>query len=312
MPMNSRASDKMKLRDLRVLMMVAQTGSMGKAAASLNTCQPAISRSIRDLERTLGVRLLDRLSHGVEPTTYGRALLNCGNAVFDNLRDGLRAIEFLADPSAGEVKIGCNPILASTFVPLIIDNLARKYPRMSFGVEAGTNENLRQLIIDRRVDLVICRRFKTERDQPIAFEPLYEDTYVVAAGVDSPLLQRRKIELREIIDEPWILSPPEAVIGSASKRAFLANRLPFPRAAVTSVSPELRLALLATGRFLTILPTSLMRFGPRKVELRILPVDLKMARETIGLATLSGRTLGPAAELVADYARKASRADAKI
>ena len=104
MRMNSRTSERMKLRDLKVLLTVAQAGSMGKAAANLNTCQPAISRSIRDLERMLGVRLLDRHAHGVEPTACGRALLNCGNAVFDDLRDGLRAIEFLADPSAGDRK----------------------------------------------------------------------------------------------------------------------------------------------------------------------------------------------------------------
>ena len=286
-----------------LLLTVAQAGSMGKAAANLNTCQPAISRSIRDLERMLGVRLLDRHAHGVEPTACGRALLNCGNAVFDDLRDGLRAIEFLADPTAGEVKIGCNPALAATFVPHVINRLTRKYPRMSFGVEAAVNETLRQLLVERKVDLVMCREFRTDADEPILFEPLYQDTYVVAAGVESPLLRRRKIELRELIDEPWILSPAEAVIGSASKRAFLASGLPVPHAAVTSVSPELRLALLASGRFLTILPSSLMWFSPREVALRVLPVDLKMERETIGLARLKGRTLGPAAELVAECAR---------
>ena len=98
----------MKLQDLHVLMAVVQAGSMSKAAALLNTTQPAISRSIAELERRIGVRLLDRNPQGVEPTEYGRALLDGGAAVFDDLRQAVKNIEFLADPTAGEVRIGCN------------------------------------------------------------------------------------------------------------------------------------------------------------------------------------------------------------
>src|SRR5262249_11924128 len=107
MQLNDRVGRRMKLQDLHVLMTVVQSGSMGKAAKRLNSCQPAISRSISQLEHALGVRLLDRHREGVEATAYGRALLDCGVAVFDDLRQGLRNIEFLADPTAGEVRIGC-------------------------------------------------------------------------------------------------------------------------------------------------------------------------------------------------------------
>src|SRR4051812_22304005 len=93
---------RLKLQDLRIFMAVGQAGSMKKAGAHLNTTQPAVSRSITELEATIGARLLDRRHQGVEPTEYGRALLNCGIAIFDDLRQGLKNIEFLADPTAGE------------------------------------------------------------------------------------------------------------------------------------------------------------------------------------------------------------------
>src|SRR5829696_6373289 len=99
MQMSDRIGRRIKLHDLHVLMTVVQAGSMGKAAQRLNTVQPAISRSIAELEYALGVRLLDRHRQGVEPTAYGRALLECGTTVFDDLRQGLKNIEFLADPS---------------------------------------------------------------------------------------------------------------------------------------------------------------------------------------------------------------------
>src|SRR6202790_535795 len=98
MQLSDRIGRRMKLQDLHVLMTVVQAGSMGKAAERLNTVQPAISRAIAELEHTLGVRLLDRHRQGVEPTEYGRALLKCGAAVFDELRQGVKNIEFLTDP----------------------------------------------------------------------------------------------------------------------------------------------------------------------------------------------------------------------
>src|SRR5215831_2806864 len=100
MQLSERIGRRLKLHDLHVLMTVAQAGTMGKAAQLLNTTQPNISRSIADLENALGVRLLDRGRHGIAPTEYGRALLKCGLAVFDDLRQGVKNIEFLADPTA--------------------------------------------------------------------------------------------------------------------------------------------------------------------------------------------------------------------
>src|SRR5450755_2050159 len=114
MQLSDRIGLRMKLHDLHVLMAVVQAGSMSKAAALLNTTQPAISRSIAELERTIGVQLLDRNPQGVEPTEYGRALLDGGVAVFDDLRHAVKNIEFLADPTTGDVRIGSSALLAAS------------------------------------------------------------------------------------------------------------------------------------------------------------------------------------------------------
>src|SRR5207237_4574732 len=134
---------------------VVQAGSMGKAAERLNTSQPNISRSIADLEHAFGVRLLDRSRQGVEPTEFGRALVDCGAAVFDDLRQGVKSIEFLADPSAGELRIGSNYFLAASFVPAVVDQLSRRYPRMTFHVMAGDGRSLLRKLKDRDVDLLV-------------------------------------------------------------------------------------------------------------------------------------------------------------
>src|SRR5262245_25537404 len=127
---SDRVERRLKLHDLRVLMTVIQAGSMLKAAQRLNTSQPAISRSIAELEHALGVRLLDRSRQGVAPTIYGRALLDCGTAVFDELRQGVKKIEFLTDPAEGELRIGAGLPAFAGVITATIRRLRREHPRI--------------------------------------------------------------------------------------------------------------------------------------------------------------------------------------
>lgn len=157
MQLSDRIGSRIKLQDLHVLMTVVQAGSMGKAAQRLNTTQPNISRSIGELEHALGVRLLDRHRQGVEPTEYGRVLLDCGVAVFDDLRQGVKNIAFLANPTAGEVRIGSTPFLAASFVSALIDRLSRRYPRITFHLVTGYMETLHRELSERNLDLLIVR-----------------------------------------------------------------------------------------------------------------------------------------------------------
>jgi DNA-binding transcriptional LysR family regulator len=101
-----RIGRRIKLRDLHVLQAVAQAGSMTKAANQLAVSVQVVSKAIADLEHTVGVPLLDRIPQGVEPTAYGRALMHRSVIAFEELRQGIKDIEFLSDPTAGEVRVG--------------------------------------------------------------------------------------------------------------------------------------------------------------------------------------------------------------
>src|SRR6266851_3384126 len=182
MQLSDRIGSRMKLQDLHVLMTVVQAGSMGKAAQILNTTQPNISRSIGELEQALGVRLLDRHRQGIEPTEYGRALLDCGVAVFDDLRQGVKNIEVLADPTVGEVRIGSTAFLAASFVSALVDRLTRRHTRIVFHLVTGYMETLHRELNDRNVDLLIVRSAGPIADERLNFEFLFDDSYVVAAG----------------------------------------------------------------------------------------------------------------------------------
>jgi DNA-binding transcriptional LysR family regulator len=123
-----RVGRRLKLRDLHILLAVVQSRSMAKAASELAISQPAVSKAIADMEHALGLRLLDRTRQGIEPTMYGRALIRRGLAVFDELRQGVKELEFLADPTAGELRIGSQESIAAGLLPAIIDRFSRQYP----------------------------------------------------------------------------------------------------------------------------------------------------------------------------------------
>jgi DNA-binding transcriptional LysR family regulator len=158
MDVSERIGRRLKLQDLHVLMTVVQAGSMGRAAQRLNTTKPAGARGIAELEDALGVRLLDRSHRGVEPTTYGRALLHCAAAVFDDLRQGVRNIEFLSDPTLGEISIGGDEPIIAGLLSTVLGRLRRRYPgitvhMMHVGLLADQYRELRE----RRIDLVLGR-----------------------------------------------------------------------------------------------------------------------------------------------------------
>jgi DNA-binding transcriptional LysR family regulator len=294
----------MKLHDLHVFLAVVQAGSMNKAARQLNTGQSAISRSISELEQTIGVRLLDRNPQGVEPTQYGRALLSGGVAAFDDLRRALKTIEFLADPTAGEVRIGSSALLGASFVSALVDQLSRRHPGIVFHLLTGHVPALHRELVERNVDLLIVRRFGPIADDRLDFEFLFEDSYVVAAGVQNPWVRRRKIELADLANESWVLPPQGSVIASVVAEAFRAKGLNYPRTTVITESPEVRTSLLASGRYLAIYPASALRFSAKRPEIKVLPVKLPMARLPNGIVTLKDRALGPVAQLFIDCARE--------
>jgi DNA-binding transcriptional LysR family regulator len=307
MQLSERIGRRMKLQDLHVFLTVVNAGSMGKAAALLNSTQPNITRSIAALEHTFGVRLLDRHYRGVEPTDFGRALLKRSQIAFDELRASVKDIEFLADPTAGEIRIGSITYLAASFVTAVIDRLSSHYPRLSFNVLAGDTATLHRALTERNVDFVLAQRFGVFSDEQFKFEKLYEESYVVLTSVKNRWARQKKIKLADLLDEPWTLSSPETVIGMIAKEAFSTSGLPYPRVTVTTFPKEMRMNLLLTDRFLTISPTSDLRLPTKRLEFKALPVKLPVSLIPIGLITLKNRPLNSVGEIFLDHALNVAR-----
>jgi DNA-binding transcriptional LysR family regulator len=306
---NDRIGRRIKLSDLHILLAVAQNGSMAKAASELAVSHPVVSRSISDLEHALGVRLLERNPRGVELTESGRAILNRSHAAFDELRQGVKDIEFLADPTAGEVRIGTTPPLAASFVSAVIDRLSRRHPRIVIQVvlETGSGRAQRRNLSERRVDLLIYRRFAELSDPQLGFEKLFESPYLIAAGKGNPWLKRRRFALVDLMQELWALPPPDDAFGPFVLEAFRAAGLDYPHATVLAAAHDLRINLLRTGRYLSILPEFLLRFPTEHPFIKKLPVEFPIASAPIGIIMLKNRTPSPVVQRFIDCAREVGK-----
>src|SRR5262245_13154258 len=311
MEWDDRIGRRLKLRDLHILMAVVQAGSMRRAAERLNTTQPVISRSIADLEHTMGVRLLDRSRQGIEPTVYGRTLLEGGTSVFDDLRQTIKKIEFQADPTVGDIRVGANDGSNAGLLPAVFSRLREKYPGTSIHVTTVLPIAQQYRELRERHSDIILGRIASPIEDDIRAEVLFHDRIVVVAGPKSRWARRRKIELSELTDETWCLPPSDTLVGAFIADAFRAKGMKFPPRGVAMGSILLFGALLARVPFLAIFPASMLRFGANLPPLKILPVDLPIPPWPVGIMTLRNRTLTPVTQLFIDCAREVAKPLAK-
>jgi DNA-binding transcriptional LysR family regulator len=306
-PWNERTKRRLKLRDLDILATLIDAGSMGKAAARLNVSQPAVSKAIAELEAALGVRLVDRGRRGIVPTPYGLALQKRSVAIFNDLRQSVQDIDFLSDPTTGEIRVGTTDPVSVALVSPCIERLSRKYPRMSFHVVANDTAGLYREVVERNVELAICRMIGPLPDD-LAAEVLFHDSLAVLTSARNPLTRRRKLTLADLVDEPWVQLPADSLFGSMVVEVFRANGHAPPRPTVVTHSEYLKNDFLAKGRFLSVLPSFMLKVPGWHPRLKALPIALPSTRAPIGLITLKGRMLTPLAQLFIANVRAAAKA----
>ena len=292
-----RVERRIKLRDLHILSALVESGSMGRAAKQLAISQPVVSKTIADLEHALGVRLLDRTSQGVEATVYGRALLNCGTAVFDDLRQGMQEIAFLSDPTVGELRVGGAGPFIDGLIPAVIARLADRYPRIEFHVTESDPPTLCRMVRERRIDLAILRTSGSIYSEDLESDALFEEPLFMIAGLDNPWSRRRKIDLQDLLDEPWALPELDNVASALIADGFRSAGIVPPTPQVVSDSMAVRTRLVEMGRFLTFLPGSTLYFGAGRLRVKVLPVSLSMKAPPTEIITLKNRTPNAIARL---------------
>jgi DNA-binding transcriptional LysR family regulator len=302
-----RIARRLKFRDLQVFFAIVQTGSMAKAGKHLGLTQPAVSEVVAQLEEMFAVRLFDRTPKGVELTAYGDTLRRRARAVFDELKQGVRDIAFLSDPSEGELRIGCPGSVAASILPAAIESFSRTHPRVTLYLdEVPAPSTDFPSLHERRHDLVLARVARPLADeQNLNVEVLFRDPLVVVTNTRSPWARRRNVDVKDLAEAQWILTGPQTWVHLSVARAFKAHGLPVPKISLAAPSALLRVHLLATGPFVTVLPQSMLRLIAGGHALKELCSDLRIAGYPLAILTLKNRSLSPLVTLFIEHVRNA-------
>jgi len=303
---------RIKLKDLQIVLAVARSRSMGRAASDLAISQPAISKAIGDLEQQLGVKLFDRNRRGVETTIYGDAVLRSALVIFDELRQGVQALEFLANPTSGEVRIGTTPPLSGGFVSAVVDRLSQEYPRIYFEIVHSDVGTILSELRDRKLDLAIVPLAGMSCPEDMSEEILLHDRHVAVADAQSPWVRRRKLTWADVRNAPWVLPPPEFAVAEYLMGAFEAEGVEPPRITVGTLSFPAHHYLLATGRFLTMLPVSMLQFGAKHLSIKALALKSPVKPSPVAALTLKSRTVAPIVTLFIEIAREVAGGHAPV
>jgi DNA-binding transcriptional LysR family regulator len=311
MDWSDRIGRRIKLRDLHILMAIADTGSMAKAASRLRISHPAVSKAIAEIEGTLGVRLFDRGSQGAELTAHGEVLLRCGINVFDEMQQGLRSLEHLSDPDSGEVRLGCTDIILHSLVPPIVREFSAKYPGVQLDVKlTNPGEHQIQELRERKIDLLITRA--TGRQDDFNSEVLFDEPFVFVVGAQSEFAQKRRIALKDIIKGNWVLPPYDSAPGALVAEVFRANDFSPPKPVVKTIAIQLTVSLIAGGEFVGILPASVAALSAHQAALRVLPLKHLGPRITAEIVFLRNRTLSPAVQSFINCTRVVAKSLVKV
>ncbi len=216
---NSRIDLQPKL--IRHFLEVAESGSISASCRALNITQPALSKSIKQLEQRLGVELFDRLPTGVALTRYGKIFARRASLMEMEYRHALSEIDAARYGASGTIRVGAGPGWIDTILPLAITEFQYQHPHVKFTLESGVIDTLTPRLLSGDLD-VICCSLDFPSHPELVKEHLVDMKHVIFASVDHPLAKKRIVESKDLANYPWI-TPLQDHVGRSRLESFFGS-----------------------------------------------------------------------------------------
>lgn len=297
----------MDFRKVQLFLAAVRHGNLTEAAAEIGLSQPALSKSIKALEKSLGVPLLERGRFGVTPTAFGQALLQHGQVVEAEMRHAVGEIEALKGARRGHVRVGCGPTEANRLLPLALLRLAQREPELRVTVLYGLNESLMPWVRQGEVDFALSSVPPRALDPDLVHEPLFTESGVVVARTGHPLAREQDIAPQRLTAFPWILPRPRELERLAFDDFFRRHGLEPPPAAIETTSTVLMKSYVLHGDALTFIPRELIWWEVQAGQLTALHVTGTDWARIVGLTRRRVGTIGPAGRRLAEAVREAAQ-----
>lgn len=285
-----RLGRQVKLRELRVLLAVAEQGSFRKAARQLHLTQPAVTAAIAELEHTLGVRLFVRTSRGVTPTAHGESFVPRATAIFGELVRAAEDIEIVSRGSRQTLRVGAGGGgWGQGILPAALAKLLDPQPDAFILIREADEDVLLELLKARKLDLYFSRLAPMPDDPDLAVHPLFEDSICVLARRSHPLAGRRKVAWEALADEKWVTPQSGALSFDHIQRTLHKGGLSMPRHVIESASAPVALGMVLQADFLCFGTFHYYAHSVLKSMLTILNVGLPSIPVPLGAVTLRHR-----------------------
>ncbi|MFF5864531.1 LysR family transcriptional regulator [Pseudomonas sp. NPDC012596] len=279
------------LNDLQAFRAVVDQGSFSKAADAVRISQPALSRRIEKLEDALGVRLFERTTRKVSLTQAGRGFMPSVERLLDDLDNALLGISEVASTRLGQVTVACVPSAAYYFMPQVIAHYHQQYPRIKVKVLDSSAHDVLSAVVDGEADFGVSFMGTLEAD--VEFEPLVQESYVVACRRDHPLAGRSSVSWEAFYQQDYIS------LGKTSGNRFLLDQ------ALSGIVPQRQsicetrhvttmIGLVEAGLGVAAVPLMAMPAADHPILTRV-PLTDPVVMRSVGLIKRRGRTLTPAA-----------------
>ena len=298
---------KFRLRHIELIAELHDSRSILKASRRLNLTQPTVTKALQDVEATLAVPLFKRSNRGLEPTAYGDIFVRHAKIVLAQLRHAAEEIESLRAGYSGKVTVGTLLAASASILPDAVALLKKDRPGVAISIVVGTYDVLLPSLLVGDLDMVLGRMPEQGRSRALVYEDFYAEPICLVVRRGHPLTRKRRLGLRELVNEAWLLPLPETTLRRQIERAFLDADAPLPRNVIESVSILTNRVLLRKSDCIGVMPYHVALDDVEHELLAILPVKLKSIESPVGAILRAPGQLAPAASALLECLRVAAR-----
>ncbi|MGO9803121.1 MAG: LysR substrate-binding domain-containing protein [Steroidobacteraceae bacterium] len=298
---------KFRLRHVELIAELYDCRSILKGAKRLSLTQPTVTKALQDVESTLGVKLFERSNRGLEPTAYGEIFARHAKIVLAQLRHAAEELESLRAGYSGKVTVGTLLAASASILPDAIALLKRQRPAVAISVVVGTYDILMPSLLVGDLDMVLGRLPEEGRSRALVYEEFYAEPICIVTRRGHPLPRRRRLTLKDLANEAWLLPLPETALRRQIERAFVEAGAPLPRNVIESVSILTNRALLRKSDCIGVMPYHVALDDVEQGLLAILPVKLKKLETPVGAILRAPGKLPPAASALLECLRLAGK-----
>lgn len=303
MEKNGLFSQRIRLRHLHTFVAVAQRGTLGRAAETLNLSQPALSKTLNELEQLTGTRLFERGRLGAQLTVPGEQFLTHAVKVLDALNTAGQALNRKEDASADVVRVGALPTAALGILPAAIGRFHQQQKSTSLQVATMNNTMLLAGLKSGEIDLGIGRMSDPELMGGLNYELLFLESLKLVVRPGHPLLQET-ITLSRVMEWPVVVSPKGTVPRQNAEALLQSQGCKMPAGCIETLSASLSRQLTVDYDYVWFVPSGAVKEDLRQATLVSLPVPTQSAGEPIGILTRVDIPLSTGAQMLIAAIRK--------